>query len=165
VPVRHVHTSLTPILTLFTMIPPRLCATNIIGRRAVCHRQCLSCLTRCILTSDSLLSKHRSETSDLARSYRYWQLTRELLWVFASYPQHRMRALGMSAERRSRSQWTLFVAVHVLSRCPFSPWTATILKGHQDAYCSRETSLLDDRADTLCHNLQSLRGCVRSRFC
>jgi hypothetical protein len=41
-----------------------------------------------------------------------------------------MRALGRSCGSRSRSQLTLSMplpAVHVFSRCPFRPWTATML--------------------------------------
>lgn len=54
-------------LTLLMMIPPRLCATKIIGRCVVYHGQ-----SRLQL----LLSRHRSDTSCVAWSYRYWQLTR-----------------------------------------------------------------------------------------
>jgi hypothetical protein len=133
------------ILTLFTIIPPKLCATNIRGRRVACYRQSISCLSQGDLTSASSLFKHRSETSALAWSYKYWQLTRELLCVFASYPQHRMRALGMSVGRRSRSQCTPLEAVHVLSRCPFKPCTATILRICEKGRCGvleKHTQLL-----------------------
>jgi hypothetical protein len=45
-----------------------------------------------------------------------------------------MRALGRSCGSRSRSQLTLsapLAAVHVFSRCPFRPWTATMLGWRQ----------------------------------
>jgi hypothetical protein len=45
-----------------------------------------------------------------------------------------MRALGRSCGSRSRSQLTLSMllpAVHVFSRCPFRPWTATMLNSYQ----------------------------------
>jgi hypothetical protein len=66
-------------LTLLTMMPPRLCATKIIGLFVVCHNQYTvrSCqpLLWSEITSVSSLSKHRSDTKVLAWSYRYWQLT------------------------------------------------------------------------------------------
>jgi hypothetical protein len=76
----------TGMLTLLTTIPPKLCATKIIGRVLACSNPLLvaSCVSHTFHAFDNCLSKHRSDTRDLARSYRYWQLTRELLWVFAS---------------------------------------------------------------------------------
>ena len=76
---------LTISLTLFTMMPPRLCATKMIGRLLVCRD--LAFVWRLVYplhTSVICLSRHRSDTSVRAWSNRYWQLTRELLCVLAS---------------------------------------------------------------------------------
>jgi hypothetical protein len=73
------------LLALFTMMPPRLCATKMIGRLLVCHD--LAFVWRLVYplhTSVICLSRHRSDTSVRAWSNRYWQLTRDPLCVFAS---------------------------------------------------------------------------------
>jgi hypothetical protein len=72
-------------LTLLTMIPPRLCATKMIGRLLVCRDLALVwCLVYLLRTSVLSLFKHRSDTSVRAWSNKYWQLTRNSLCVFAS---------------------------------------------------------------------------------
>ena len=76
---------LTMLLALFTIMPPRLCATKMIGRLLVCHDLALVwCLIYLLRTSVICLSRHRSDTSVRAWSNRYWQLTRDPLCVFAS---------------------------------------------------------------------------------
>lgn len=77
---------LVVLLTLFTMMPPRLCATKMIGRLLVCVN--VSLAQRCTVsylsrTSVNCRSKHRSDTSVCAWSNRYWQPTCDLLCVFA----------------------------------------------------------------------------------
>jgi hypothetical protein len=71
--------------TLLTMIPPRLCATKMIGRLLVCPDLAFVCSLVCPMrTSVFSLFKHRSDTSVCAWLNRYWQLTRDPLCVFAS---------------------------------------------------------------------------------
>jgi len=54
---------------------------------------------------------------------------------FASSPQQCMRVLGRSYDRRSRSQLTQLLAVHVFLECPFKPWRATMLKTDTNDGC------------------------------
>jgi len=138
--------------------------------QTVCHKDnwALRCLPRsespsttaCAQTFVSLLSRHRSDTSCVAWSYRYWQLTRSPC-VFASYPQQKTRAFGMSAGRRSRSHWVPFAAVHVLSRCPFKPWTATMLETINAGYRNATDGLLHHRLVSLRHDLETMGRCLR----
>ena len=113
-----------------------------------------------VQTFVSLLSRHRSDISCVAWSYRYWQLTRSPC-VFASYPQQKTRAFGMSAGRISRSQCVPFAAVHVLSRCPFKPWTATMLASISAGSCNATDGLLNNRLLSLRHDLETLGRCLR----
>jgi len=66
-----------------------------------------------------------------AWSYKYWTVTCPEPWldpwVLASYPYVNTRAWGICDGNKSLSQRVPSLAVHVFSRCPFSPCTATIL--------------------------------------
>jgi hypothetical protein len=67
----------------------------------------------------SALQSGRSDYSDLLEIYMdliYWPV-----WVWASYPQVKIHAWGMSKGRRSRSQLTPFFAVQLFSRFPSRP--------------------------------------------
>lgn len=81
--------------------------------------------------------------------------------VFASYPQQNMRAFGMSFGSRSRSQWVLFAAVHVSSRCPFKPWTATMLGTVSMGSCDAANGLLHHWLLSLRDDLEAKSRCFR----
>lgn len=114
------------------------------------------------LTFVRFLLRQRSDTSCSAWSCRNWRLTC-LPCVFTSYPQHHMRAFGMSFGRRSRSQCVPFAAVHVSSRCPFKPWTATMLGTVSTSSCDGTDGLLHRRLLSLRNDLEA-KGRYLRRF-
>jgi len=83
-----------------------------------------------------------------------------------------MRAAGRSRGRRSRSQWTPFVAVQVRLRWPLRPCTATILgKGRSQSEAAfakvrgmarRGHHVLNHGINTLGDDLKALRGLADS---
>ena len=85
------------------MMPPRLCATKMIGRLLVCRDLALVwCLVYLLRTSVICLSRHRSDTSVCAWLNRYWQLTRDLLPH--DLPNARILSWGYDANTHSRSR-------------------------------------------------------------
>jgi hypothetical protein len=108
-------------LTLLTTMPPKLCATKIIGR----------CFARSSCRSPSSLSIKDRAASSISAT--------ELLNTYAeSYPNDRILALGIVCGTKSLNHifWDVS-SVHVFSQSPPSPWTATRLAFCQ---CSCPTS-------------------------